>query len=198
MISGTVCYLLQVSWPFSVWRLPWNNEKECWHKNSSLHHSWVQTSQGFIWLHSNKPLLCSLHQEQSWKANKGSKRLSVRCGHRHDMYATWNPSEFYTLTRMHKVYLWLILIQVNERTDILNVSFIADMPRDLLPDQVRFKHNLTQQPSLIQFPIRPWGLQGVLEYFKQVYGNPPIYIHENGLCFYPSPSLNSHTLSSLS
>ncbi|KAF5204243.1 Beta-glucosidase [Thalictrum thalictroides] len=31
-----------------------------------------------------------------------------------------------------------------------------------------------------QFPIDPLGLQQVLEHFKQVYGNPPIYIHENG------------------
>ncbi|KAK9756953.1 hypothetical protein RND81_01G132300 [Saponaria officinalis] len=26
----------------------------------------------------------------------------------------------------------------------------------------------------------PWGLQSALEHFKQVYGNPPIIIHENG------------------
>jgi len=26
----------------------------------------------------------------------------------------------------------------------------------------------------------PYGLQGVLEYFKQTYGNLPIYVHENG------------------
>ncbi|KAJ8749658.1 hypothetical protein K2173_026307 [Erythroxylum novogranatense] len=31
-----------------------------------------------------------------------------------------------------------------------------------------------------QYPIMTWGLQGVLEYFKQHYGNPPIFIHENG------------------
>ncbi|XVF21969.1 hypothetical protein REPUB_Repub12eG0134300 [Reevesia pubescens] len=31
-----------------------------------------------------------------------------------------------------------------------------------------------------ELPILPWGLQAVLEYFKQVYGNPPIYILENG------------------
>ncbi|KAK9733674.1 hypothetical protein RND81_04G083400 [Saponaria officinalis] len=30
------------------------------------------------------------------------------------------------------------------------------------------------------FPILPWGVQGVLEYFKNVYNNPPIYIQENG------------------
>ncbi|EOX95068.1 Beta glucosidase 11 [Theobroma cacao] len=31
-----------------------------------------------------------------------------------------------------------------------------------------------------ELPILPWGLQAVLEYFKQVYENPPIYILENG------------------
>ncbi|KAJ9696516.1 hypothetical protein PVL29_008637 [Vitis rotundifolia] len=31
-----------------------------------------------------------------------------------------------------------------------------------------------------QLPPRAWALQAVLEYFKQFYGNPPIYIHENG------------------
>ncbi|XP_022757983.1 beta-glucosidase 11-like [Durio zibethinus] len=31
-----------------------------------------------------------------------------------------------------------------------------------------------------ELPIIPWGLQGVLEYFKQAYHNPPIYIVENG------------------
>ncbi|ONK62937.1 uncharacterized protein A4U43_C07F9670 [Asparagus officinalis] len=31
----------------------------------------------------------------------------------------------------------------------------------------------------------PYGLKGVLEYFKQNYGNPPIYVQENG---YPMPS----------
>lgn len=31
-----------------------------------------------------------------------------------------------------------------------------------------------------QFPVRPEGLYGVIGYLKQVYGNPPIYVHENG------------------
>ncbi|KAL9235760.1 hypothetical protein vseg_010496 [Gypsophila vaccaria] len=30
------------------------------------------------------------------------------------------------------------------------------------------------------FPVLPWGLQGILEYLKNVYNNPPIYIQENG------------------
>uniref|UniRef100_A0A2P2LXW5 Uncharacterized protein MANES_01G218200 n=1 Tax=Rhizophora mucronata TaxID=61149 RepID=A0A2P2LXW5_RHIMU len=29
-------------------------------------------------------------------------------------------------------------------------------------------------------PIRPWGLQRVLEYLKEAYGNPPVFVHENG------------------
>lgn len=33
---------------------------------------------------------------------------------------------------------------------------------------------------IIEYPALPWGLQGGLEYFKNVYGNPPIYIQENG------------------
>ncbi|KAK1559164.1 hypothetical protein Q3G72_011369 [Acer saccharum] len=32
-----------------------------------------------------------------------------------------------------------------------------------------------------EFHKRPWDLQRVLEHFKQVYGNPPIYIQENGM-----------------
>ncbi|OMO63823.1 Glycoside hydrolase, family 1 [Corchorus capsularis] len=31
-----------------------------------------------------------------------------------------------------------------------------------------------------ELPISPWGLQAVLEYIKQAYGNPPVYIVENG------------------
>ncbi|XP_062088561.1 beta-glucosidase 11-like [Humulus lupulus] len=31
-----------------------------------------------------------------------------------------------------------------------------------------------------EFPINPWGLEGVLEYIKQSYGNPPVFVYENG------------------
>ncbi|CAH1446802.1 unnamed protein product [Lactuca virosa] len=31
-----------------------------------------------------------------------------------------------------------------------------------------------------QFPVAPLGLQSLLNYMKEEYGNPPIYIHENG------------------
>ncbi|KAM7501223.1 hypothetical protein LguiB_000127 [Lonicera macranthoides] len=33
----------------------------------------------------------------------------------------------------------------------------------------------------VQVDLNPWGLQALLEYFKRAYGNPPVYIHENGL-----------------
>lgn len=45
---------------------------------------------------------------------------------------------------------------------------------------IELKFMLEDRPGYSEFPITPWGLQGVLEYFKQTYGNPPIYIHENG------------------
>ncbi|XP_060676274.1 beta-glucosidase 11-like isoform X2 [Ziziphus jujuba] len=34
--------------------------------------------------------------------------------------------------------------------------------------------------SFITFPVEPWGLTSVLEYIKKAYGNPPVYIYENG------------------
>ena len=37
----------------------------------------------------------------------------------------------------------------------------------------------------------PWCLQAVLEYVEQDFGNPPIYIYENGLCLFLTHSLLS-------
>ncbi|KAG5567728.1 hypothetical protein RHGRI_003053 [Rhododendron griersonianum] len=54
-----------------------------------------------------------------------------------------------------------------------NRDFNADMAADMI-----FVHDDTPPDQL---PITFSGLAEVLEYFKQVYGNPPIYIHENGL-----------------
>ncbi|KAM1309930.1 hypothetical protein ACFX13_006710 [Malus domestica] len=34
--------------------------------------------------------------------------------------------------------------------------------------------------TTFEYPIVLWGLQELLEYIKENYGNPPIYIHENG------------------
>ncbi|KAJ9696511.1 hypothetical protein PVL29_008634 [Vitis rotundifolia] len=51
-------------------------------------------------------------------------------------------------------------------------DFSADVAADMIPIQ--------DDSPPDQFSVLPWGLQQLLEYFKQVYGNPPIYIHENG------------------
>ncbi|XVE59821.1 hypothetical protein DITRI_Ditri05aG0077700 [Diplodiscus trichospermus] len=40
-----------------------------------------------------------------------------------------------------------------------------------------------------RFPIIPWGLKMLLEYFKDAYGNPPICIHENGQRMHRNSSL---------
>lgn len=57
-------------------------------------------------------------------------------------------------------------------------------PRDYVADRGArwIYYNIsTESPKEVHtYPTLPWGLQGVLEYFKNVYGNLPIYIHENG------------------
>ncbi|KAK6247590.1 hypothetical protein QUC31_019155 [Theobroma cacao] len=54
---------------------------------------------------------------------------------------------------------------------------VADMAIELMRKSSCL---LKPRPCLTQFPIIPWGLKRLLEYFKEAYGNPPIYIHENG------------------
>ncbi|KAK4737272.1 hypothetical protein R3W88_000969 [Solanum pinnatisectum] len=42
-----------------------------------------------------------------------------------------------------------------------------------------------------QYPVTEPGLQGVLEYFKQACGNPPMYIHENGSFLFLIPLIHT-------
>ncbi|XP_073314575.1 beta-glucosidase 10-like isoform X3 [Primulina huaijiensis] len=78
-------------------------------------------------------------------------------------------------------------IGVNHYTTI----FVKDYPaalqtanRDLIADiAVELKMVVEKKPPLPlpdEYAVRPWGLYGLLEYLKQVYGNPPVYVHENG------------------
>ncbi|KAI3819239.1 hypothetical protein L1987_13064 [Smallanthus sonchifolius] len=58
-------------------------------------------------------------------------------------------------------------------------DFSADMAATLIFDgteslQVRFGY------FHLLFVVAPWGLQKLLDYLKEKYGNPLIYIHENG------------------
>ncbi|KAJ4969499.1 hypothetical protein NE237_016200 [Protea cynaroides] len=59
-------------------------------------------------------------------------------------------------------------------------DYLGDMAAKILSKQGRVPNG--------QFPIDPAGLQGVLERLKQVYGNPPIFIYENGQMTHPNAS----------
>ncbi|XP_021775385.1 putative beta-glucosidase 5 [Chenopodium quinoa] len=56
-------------------------------------------------------------------------------------------------------------------------------PRDYIADMAAewiFYNQTSDIRKVDKIPTLPWGLKGGLEYFKNVYDNPPIYIHENG------------------
>ncbi|KAJ0453656.1 putative glycosidase [Helianthus annuus] len=46
-----------------------------------------------------------------------------------------------------------------------------------------------------QFEVTPLGLQKLLNYLKEKYRNPPIYIHENGISLLDHPIFNLILLS---
>ncbi|KAL3531462.1 hypothetical protein ACH5RR_010784 [Cinchona calisaya] len=61
-----------------------------------------------------------------------------------------------------------------------NPSSLNEEPRDVTADMaIQIIYGSTHFPP-DQYSLTPSGLYGVLEYFKEVYGNPPIYIQENG------------------
>ncbi|GLT81820.1 hypothetical protein SLE2022_002510 [Rubroshorea leprosula] len=82
--------------------------------------------------------------------------------------------------------------QVKGSFDFIGINFYAtfyikDNPssvdvelRDVNTDMAAKMIPFEQNASVFEFPVTPWGLKGVLEYVKQTYGNPPVYIHENG------------------
>ncbi|PHU21978.1 Beta-glucosidase 11 [Capsicum chinense] len=69
-------------------------------------------------------------------------------------------------------------------------AYVRDSPSSLQKDlrdfildtgvAISFEGYLPNEPPPGELPIRPAGLSDLLEHFKQVYGNPPIYVHENG------------------
>ncbi|XP_021911961.1 beta-glucosidase 11-like isoform X2 [Carica papaya] len=63
-------------------------------------------------------------------------------------------------------------------------DFYADMAAELIGNN---------DPSSGKFPSMPWGLEALLEYFKQTYGNPTIYIVENGQVTLRNSSLEDTT-----
>ncbi|KAL3812912.1 hypothetical protein ACJIZ3_014180 [Penstemon smallii] len=69
-------------------------------------------------------------------------------------------------------YLTVSIMDRPITSDIITRGFDADKALWIIFDQ--------GQPAPGEYPVMPSGLYGVLEYLKQTYGNPPIYIHENG------------------
>ncbi|XP_043722780.1 beta-glucosidase 11-like isoform X1 [Telopea speciosissima] len=62
-------------------------------------------------------------------------------------------------------------------------DYLGDMGAQMLSKQGRL--------PVGEFPIDPAGLQTVLENFKEVYGNPPVLIYENGQMTFHNASLDA-------
>ncbi|KAG7584499.1 Glycoside hydrolase superfamily [Arabidopsis suecica] len=62
----------------------------------------------------------------------------------------------------------------------INKCFFKDMDAYMIT---------TGKSSFIELEATPWGLEGVLEYLKQNFNNPPIYILENGVSLKQDSSL---------
>ncbi|KAL9228196.1 hypothetical protein vseg_003802 [Gypsophila vaccaria] len=84
-------------------------------------------------------------------------------------------------------YYSSILVKDDPSTLKLNKSFLDYMK--VLWIYINGSNPLTGDP----FVNTPWGLKGVLEHFKHVYNNPPIFIHENGQLTNYTTSLDDPT-----
>lgn len=66
------------------------------------------------------------------------------------------------------------------------IAYVKDSPSSLMTEQRDYYAD--QAVSLLlpdplwgfELSVNPWALEGVLEYIKQVYGNPPVFVYENG------------------
>uniref|UniRef100_A0A5B7CAG7 Beta-glucosidase 11-like n=1 Tax=Davidia involucrata TaxID=16924 RepID=A0A5B7CAG7_DAVIN len=79
-------------------------------------------------------------------------------------------------------------------------SYIKDKPSSLKMDNRDFNADMAAEMIFVrgdtpadEFPVMASGLLRILEYFKQFYGNPPIYIHENGQQTQRNTTLNDTT-----
>ncbi|KNA14728.1 hypothetical protein SOVF_104960 isoform B [Spinacia oleracea] len=68
-----------------------------------------------------------------------------------------------------------------------NSISLTKMPRDLFADMAV---EWLMVPMEFVFPNEAWGLERVLEHFKEVYENPTIFIHENGQASNYNTSIN--------
>ncbi|KAI4386186.1 hypothetical protein MLD38_004141 [Melastoma candidum] len=63
-------------------------------------------------------------------------------------------------------------------------DFFTDSAVEMRPSQANITSTYLSRvngswPSH-EYPVKPWSLQSLLEYIKENYGNPPLFIHENG------------------
>lgn len=57
---------------------------------------------------------------------------------------------------------------------------LRDYISDMAAKWTYYNYSSSSPFDVTTFAVIPWALQGVLEYFKNVYSNPLIYIYENG------------------
>ncbi|XP_059659553.1 beta-glucosidase 11-like isoform X1 [Cornus florida] len=92
--------------------------------------------------------------------------------------------------------------QVKNSFDFIGLNhyttvYIKDNPSSLKRDIRDFNADIAAELMINgdatmpdEYSVLPYGLVEILEYFKQYYGNPPIYIHENGQQTLHSVALN--------
>ncbi|XP_043710638.1 beta-glucosidase 11-like [Telopea speciosissima] len=113
---------------------------------------------------------------ESMKKNVGS-RLPVFTPHQSKLVK--GSCDFFGLNHYRTVH-------IKDDPDSLKM-----IERDFLEDKAA-KMLSKQGPSPnVQFSIDRVGLQSVLEHLKQDYGNPPVFIHENGQMTSQNASLNN-------
>ncbi|KAI4313395.1 hypothetical protein L6164_026381 [Bauhinia variegata] len=74
-----------------------------------------------------------------------------------------------------------------------NPSSLPREYRDLMGDIAVEMIGIRNGTTTIDFANTPWGLQQLLEFFKQAYGSVPVYIHENGQVTPRNSSLDDYT-----
>ncbi|KAJ4906516.1 Beta-glucosidase 8 [Raphanus sativus] len=91
------------------------------------------------------------------------KRLP--CFSEEESYLVKDSSDFLGVIHYTTTYTTADLSSPSQR------DFLSDMAASMIP---------IGNSTLFTIDVLPWGLEGVLEYIKQNYGNPPVYILENG------------------
>ncbi|KAK4282495.1 hypothetical protein QN277_013864 [Acacia crassicarpa] len=71
--------------------------------------------------------------------------------------------------------IYYTISNISNNPDSLKQKY-RDISKDMAVDIIMTSSLFTAE----EYPITPWGLQQVLETFKVLYGNPPVFIYENG------------------